>query len=48
MGISSNAQNRYLDEVFTDVQITDSVVFAQNVSIEPMLINLSPADAHLL
>jgi len=43
MGISANAQNRYLDEVFTDVKITDSVVFAQNVSIEPMLINLSPA-----
>ena len=43
MGISANAQNRYLDEVFTDVQITDSVMFAQNVSIEPMLINLSPA-----
>ena len=35
MGISV-FQNRYLDEVFTDVQITDSVVFAQNVSIEPM------------
>ncbi len=43
IGISVNAQNRYLDDVFTDVKLTDSVMFAQNVSIEPMLINLSPA-----
>ncbi|MAO72220.1 MAG: hypothetical protein CMD02_06940 [Flavobacteriales bacterium] len=43
IGISANSQNRYLDEVFTEVQLTDSVMFAQNVSIEPMLIGLSPA-----
>ena len=43
IGISVNSQNRYLDDVFTDVKLTDSVIFAQNVSIEPMLINLSPA-----
>lgn len=42
-GITANSQDRYLDEVFTDVQLTDSVVFAQNVSIEPLLIGLSPA-----
>ena len=42
LGLTANSQNRYLDEVFTDVQLTDSVVFAQNISIEPMLINLSP------
>lgn len=42
-GLTANSQNRYLDEVFTDVQLTDSVVFAQNVSIEPFLIGLSPA-----
>ena len=43
LGLTANSQDRYLDEVFTDVQLTDSVVFAQNVSIEPMLIGLSPA-----
>ena len=43
LGVTANSQNRYLDEVFTDVQLTDSVVFAQNVSIEPVLIGLSPA-----
>lgn len=43
IGLSANSQNRYLDEIFTDVQLTDSVMFAQNVSIEPMLIGLSPA-----
>ena len=43
IGLSANSQNRYLDEIFTDVQLTDSVMFAQNVSIEPVLIGLSPA-----
>lgn len=43
LGLTANSQDRYLDEVFTDVQLTDSVVFAQNVSIEPLLIGLSPA-----
>ena len=43
LGLTSNSQNRYLDEVFSSVQITDSVMYAQNVSIEPMLIGLGPA-----
>ena len=43
LGLTSNSQNRYLDEVFSSVKITDSVMYAQNVSIEPMLIGLGPA-----
>jgi len=43
LGVTSHSQNRYLDEVFSSVQITDSVMYAQNVSIEPMLIGLGPA-----
>ena len=43
IGVTANSQTRYLDDVFTDVQITDSVVYAQTISIEPMLIGLSPA-----
>ena len=43
LGLTANSQNRYLDEVFTDIELTDSIVFAQNVSIEPLLIGLSPA-----
>ncbi|MAR40355.1 MAG: hypothetical protein CMD22_06865 [Flavobacteriales bacterium] len=43
LGLTANSQDRYLDEVFTDIELTDSVVFAQNVSIEPLLIGLSPA-----
>jgi len=43
VGVTANSQTRYLDDVFTDVQITDSVVYAQNISIEPMLIGLNPA-----
>ena len=43
LGLTSNSQNRYLDEVFSSVQITDSVMYAQNVSIEPMLIGLGPS-----
>ena len=43
IGITATSQTRYLDDVFTDVQITDSVVYAQNISIEPMLVGLSPA-----
>ncbi|MEJ6748515.1 MAG: T9SS type A sorting domain-containing protein [Flavobacteriales bacterium] len=43
IGVTANSQTRYLDDVFTDVKVTDSVVYAQNISIEPMLFGLSPA-----
>jgi len=43
IGVTANSQTRYLDDVFTDVKVTDSVVYAQNISIEPMLIGLNPA-----
>ena len=48
LGLTSNSQNRYLDEVFSSVKITDSVMYAQNVSIEPMLIGLGPTYADIL
>ena len=43
IGVTANSQTRYLDDVFTDVKVTDSVVYAQNISIEPMLSGLNPA-----
>ena len=43
IGVTANSQTRYLDDVFTDVKVTDSVVYAQNISIEPMLFGLNPA-----
>lgn len=43
IGITSNSQNRYLDDVFTDVNVSEIDTFALNVSIEPMLFGLAPA-----
>ena len=43
IGITSNSQNRYLDDVFTDVHVSEIDTFALNVSIEPMLLGLAPA-----
>ncbi|MBT6013727.1 MAG: T9SS type A sorting domain-containing protein [Flavobacteriales bacterium] len=43
IGITANSQNRYLDEVFTDVYVSEIDTFALNVSIEPMLFGLPPA-----
>ena len=42
IGISANAQNRYLDNIFTDVHVTELDTFAVNISIEPMLFGLGP------
>ena len=37
IGISADAQTRYLDDVFTGVTVTSDVVYANNISILPML-----------
>ena len=42
IGITPNAQNRYLDEVFTNVHLSEIDTFALNISIEPMLFGLAP------
>ena len=41
--LDTDAQTRYLDNIFTDVNITEIDTFAINVSIEPMLFGSSPA-----
>ncbi|MGY8989292.1 MAG: hypothetical protein ACKVJA_03440, partial [Flavobacteriales bacterium] len=41
IGITANSQTRYLDEIFTDVSVTETN-FAQNISIEPLLFGLPP------
>ena len=41
------SQDRYLDEVFTDVTITDSVVFATNIHILPVLNGGDPGPVQL-
>ena len=43
IGITATSQTRYLDDVFTDVHISEIDTFAVNVSIEPMLFGLAPA-----
>jgi len=43
IGITANSQNRYLDDVFTDVNISEIDTFAVNISIEPVLFGLAPA-----
>ena len=42
IGITANSQTRFLDEVFTDVHVSEIDTFAVNVSIEPMLFGLAP------
>ena len=48
IGISADAQNRYLDDVFTEVTVTSDVVYANNISILPMLQSLPPAATDLV
>ena len=35
--LQAQAQNRYLDEVFSGVTVTDSIVYSNNVSISPAI-----------
>ena len=48
IGISADAQTRYLDDVFTGVTVTSDVVYANNISILPMLQGLPPAATDLV
>ena len=48
IGISTNAQTRYLDDVFTEVTVTSNVVYANNISILPMLQGLPPEATDLV
>jgi len=48
IGISTNAQTRYLDNVFTEVTVTSNVVYANNISILPMLQGLPPEATDLV
>ena len=41
--LDADSQTRYLDNIFTDIKITEIDTFAINVSIEPMLFGSSPA-----
>tara|TARA_B100000902_G_C27321027_1_gene924473 strand:+ start:2713 stop:4347 length:1635 start_codon:yes stop_codon:yes gene_type:complete len=40
--VNANSQTRYLDEIFTEVVVTELDTFALNVSIEPLLFGMSP------
>ena len=44
IGIDTNAQTRYLDDIFSGVTVTSDVVYANNISILPMLFGLPPAN----
>ena len=39
IGFSTNAQTRYLDNVFSTVTVTSNVTYATNISILPLLQN---------
>jgi hypothetical protein len=47
IGISTDAQTRYLDDVFSVVTVTSDVTYATNTSILPMLQGLPPGPATL-
>ncbi|MBT3612635.1 MAG: T9SS type A sorting domain-containing protein [Flavobacteriales bacterium] len=47
LGLSVNAQTRYLDDVFSAVTVTSNVTYATNISILPMLQGLAPGPANL-
>ena len=47
LGLSVNAQERYLDDVFSAVTVTSDVTYATNISILPMLQGLPPGPATL-
>ena len=42
IGITASSQTRYLDDIFTDVFVTEVDTFALNISIEPVLFGLAP------
>ena len=42
IGITSNSQNRYLDDVFPNVTITSDVQYAENISVLPLAAGLPP------
>ena len=41
--LNLNGQTRYLDDVFTNVNVTSDIVYANNISILPVLQGLPPA-----
>ena len=47
LGLSVNAQDRYLDDIFSSVTVTSDVEYATNISILPMLQGLPPGPATL-
>ena len=47
LGLSTSAQDRYLDDVFSAVTVTSDVTYATNISILPMLQTLPPGPATL-
>ncbi len=47
IGVSADAQSRYLDDVFTGVTVTSDVIYATNTSVLPMLQSLPPGPATL-
>ena len=41
--LNLTGQTRYLDDVFTNVNVTSDIVYANNISILPVLQGLPPA-----
>ena len=46
--VTTTAQTRYLDEVFSSVQVTSNVVYGQNITVLTALQGLPPAPQNLL
>ena len=47
LGLTSSAQTRYLDDVFSAVTVTSNIDYATNISIEPLLSGLPPGPTTL-
>ena len=43
-----NAQTRYLDQVFDEVEVTSDVVYGSNITVIPALVGMPPAAENLL
>ena len=47
IGLDAKSQTRYLDDIFSTVDVTSDVVYANNISILPVLQGLPPAATDL-
>ena len=48
IGVKAYGQERYIDDIFSEVTVTSDVTYATNISILPMLFGAPPVSAPLV